>query len=201
MITYKNDNSFFNRVVIPVNRGYSTINQWFYNHDSKYRYINDIEANQDYLTLKDRDELYPGIRSMAVVMNPWARVLYAYNANVLKSKKGIVSPLSVVLDLTTLETFVYSITKVNLRSISMSWFTIDTPQVRWIEYDDRRADYIFKFENLEEDFQPIRDYFCIDTPLDCQEPQIDYRQSFNETTKNIVYDIFREDIEKLRYEF
>ena len=201
MTTYKDDDSFFNCIVIPVNRGYSTINHWFYNHDARYRYINDVEANQDFLTLKDRDELYPNIRSIAVVMNPWARVLYAYKANVLKSKNGIVTPLSLLLDLTSFESFVYSITKVDLRSISPSWFTIDTPQMRWIEYDDRRADYILKFENLEEDFQPIRDYFCTDTPLYCQDPPIDYRESYNDTTKNIVYDMFHEDAERLNYEF
>jgi hypothetical protein len=148
MITYKDDDSFFNCIVIPVNRGYSLINHWFHIHDSRYRYINDVEANNDFLTLKDRDELYPGITSIAVVMNPWARVLYAYKANQIKVKNGIVTPLSLLLDLSTLESFVYSITKVDLRSVSPAWFTIDTPQMRWIEYDDKRADYVLKFENI-----------------------------------------------------
>jgi hypothetical protein len=77
---------------------------------------------------------------------------------------------------------------------------LSTPQIRWIEPG---VMYLFRFENLKEDFKIIQDIFqCYEPlPLANKTEHDHYRTYYNEETRQAVAEMFKEDIEAFGYEF
>jgi hypothetical protein len=65
------------------------------------------------------------------------------------------------------------------------------------------VDFIGRFENIEKDFE----YICKKLDLRCSLPHVnrshhrDYRTYYNEKTKQLIYDHFKEDIDFFGYTF
>jgi hypothetical protein len=207
MITHKNDESFFGCVVIPINLGYSNIIEWFNHHrNSRYRFINDMEADYEGLNLKDREELYPGVTSIAVVMNPWERAYRAYERSLNKMKVNEKTSVNQVVALDDFESYIVSAQNTALtKKIPNFWYGLYTPQIDWVRYyrDDKlhKAKHIMKFESINDDFRVIQDYFCNDDPLYMNHHPIEYQEFYNSKTKKIIEDIFYEDIKEFDYKF
>lgn len=206
---FKTDQSFFTYVKIPVSSylGLEPIKQWFRDQPfARYRLIADAELDVDYANLKTIDDMYPETKTFAVVMNPWSRAVLSYTN--LKEKEET----NRIFKLENFESYLLQISsELSLRDIQPNaWYDFNTQQKQWIEYiqEDgtvRSADYIIKLENLEEDFKAIKDYFLTDDAIkiaDWYVKQIpDYKNFYNEKTKNLIADIFKEDIEQFNYKF
>jgi hypothetical protein len=207
MVTYKDDDSFFTYVT-PVGSAYGlfSIFKWFANAESaKFRLVRDPEIENYRLNLQQVDELYPGCKTFAIVMNPWRRVYRAYkfshlayelNDNLQRNNETIDA---FALDRSTFETFVKQLP--NSKATSKYWFTPITQQYEWLEYTERTIDYVFKAETLDEDFKSIQEYFCNTTPLVFDEELPSYQEHYTEETKQIVSNLFAEDIKRFGYEF
>jgi hypothetical protein len=203
--TYKEDDSFFTHVLPPATLFGSTIYNWFNeNGSSRFRLIRDAETELSFMSLKQVDELYPGVKTFSIVINPWARMRYAYLA-MLEAEKLGGHPLIDAFGFTakTFEEFILTLPKIN--NNSEFWFTPTTPLIEWLEYEIdgkvRQVDYILRAESLDEDMKPIKDYFCSDKPLRPVREIPPYREYYTEEMKQIVAELFSEDIKRFNYTF
>lgn len=190
--TYKNDHSFFTYVKPPACYiGMKEIITWFKSNPvSMYRFIIDEELDQRFADLKERNELYPGIRTIAVTINPWARAVVAYN-----DLQRIDHPYREYAQGSFTE-FLNNLVKHQFMK----------QQVTWFEYADQSDNlvsptYCFKTENIDEDFKVIQNYFEIDKPLKKVHEIPQYQNLYTTETKKIISELFPDDIERYGYEF
>jgi hypothetical protein len=201
-LTYKTDSSFFMYVKPPGTYvGMNILRQWFHRSSSaKFRLIIDQELDDKFSSLKEIDGFYPGIKTFAVVVNPWARMKIIYD-----DLSRIDSPIS-YLSRFSFETFVLKLADFES---DVNWafdFSPLTPQSDWLEYTDidgnvRTVDYILAAENLEEEFKVIQDYFLCHDPLNSPVVIPEYQNCYNDTTKNIIAKYFKKDIDRFNYTF
>lgn len=81
---------------------------------------------------------------------------------------------------------------------------INHPEFRAQKFDYDGADFIMKFENLQEDFNKVCNELKIEKvelPTLNKSKRGDYRQYYDEETKALVAEKFKVDIEELGYEF
>ena len=206
--TYKTDDAFFICLYAPGSVYRWTVRSWF--EDVKYplfRVIRDLDVENQYLNLQQVHEVYPGISTITVVVNPWRRVAHAYNSIVQQklfeegNRKIPANTFDFNID--NFESFVSNIPKVP--ADSKFWFTPTTPQVRWCEYEldgvKETVTHILRDEHILEDFKPIQDYFVSTVPLTLREDLLDYQPLYTESTKNRIAELFAEDIERFGYTF
>ena len=202
-LTYKTDTSFFSYIApIGTNPNLYAIFKWFQDVDqAKFRFIKDIDIEYQKMTLKEVDDLYPDVKIIAVVNNPWARVYRFYKDFSENSGRNSIEKLIEVHDfkLDSFESFVLNLP--NAKKNPDSWFGPITPQCEWVQYGDRQADFLFKEESLEEDFKVIQDYFCTNIPLTLRHGTVDYKEHFTTEMKQVVEELFKADIEKFGYSF
>ena len=79
------------------------------------------------------------------------------------------------------------------------------PQTKFI-YDDRGAcfvDFLGRFEHLERDFAAVTQHLRIDAELSWHNRSThgDYRQYYDDRRRQLVAELYREDIEAFGYEF
>jgi hypothetical protein len=198
-LTYKNDSSFFIYVKAPGSYiGIKEIAKWFESNTvSRYRLIIDDELDSNYATIQQVDEYYPGVKSIGMVINPWARPVIAYNdlQNMDHHLTSIASG--------TFTEFINNLLKLKEANVPYNPLS---PQVDWVEYTDNNgifhtADYIFKCENLNEEFKIIQSYFENYTPLEWFHSIPEYRSYYTDETKQIIAELFKKDIERFNYEF
>jgi hypothetical protein len=210
--TYKTDQSFFTYVKMPSSSwmGLEPIKQWFRETPvARYRLIDDRELENNFVNLKTVDDFYPGTKTFAVVLNPWARAVISYKLLqklILESK----NPKLNLYKLDSFDLYLANLKKMNMTDIYPNcWYNFTTQQKDWIEYkrDDgslKTIDHILKLENLEEDFKIFQDYFMIKTPLKLRHSNEDingYKDYYNSKTKKIIEKIFQKDIEYFKYSF
>jgi hypothetical protein len=198
-LTYNNDSSFFIYVKAPGSYiGIKEIANWFEaSAISRYRLIIDDELDSNYATIKQVDEYYPGVKSIGMVINPWARPVIAYH-----DLQQMDHPLTDIASGTFTE-FINNLLKLKEEKTLYSPLS---PQIDWVEYVDadgniHTADFIFKCETLDEDFKVIQEYFEIDTPLTWLHTIPEYRSYYTDETKQIIAELFKKDIERFNYEF
>lgn len=201
-LTYKTDSSFFMYVKPPGSHvGLDILRQWFQASPSgKFRLILDQELDTSFPSLKDINKFYPGIKTFAVVVNPWARMKIIYDS--LSEKTNPISHLAGI----GLNEFILKLS--NFKD-DKNWpfsFTPLTPQTDWLEYIDdagnlQTVDYVFTAENMVEEFKIIQDYFMCYDKLSSSVIIPDYQDCYNDTSKNIIAEYFKKDIDKFNYTF
>ena len=205
-MNYQTDDSFFTTVFPPfVYYGWS-VKSWLLNDvNAKFRYIRDYEIEQEFWNIEQINDVYPDIKTITIVINPWDRIYYTYNQLcIMKEAQD-----SRFVDLTNIPLDSFSDFTNSLSSmpdtIGDFWFNITTPMSRWIVYETdaklRTVDYILKDTTFEKDSQKLQDYFCSDTPLDLCEKLPCYKEFYNKKNRDIVADIFKEDIDRFGYKF
>ena len=205
--TYLNDESFFSIMWMPghVQLALDQIEIWSNENIAKFRFIHDTEMKDEWFTLSQIQSFYPGIKTIAVVHNPWERTVFLYEHF---NEVGRVEPYIKDVEASTFELFVANIhNSLNDPKNWPHWFNLSTAQTNWTEQTlpdgtIQQADYIIKIENLAEEFQPLADYFCRPAPdfSLCYTP-IDYRPYYNEKTKQTIAELFKTDIERFGYTF
>ena len=196
-MNYKDDDSFFTTVFPPfVYYGWNVKSWLLENENAKYRYIRDYEIEQEFWNVEQINEVYEGIKTIAIVVNPWARTYYVYQ-QLLEMKNNNDNRLIDInqLELENFTKFVESLPSFP-SEIGNFWFSLTTPVCKWAD----NADYILKDTSMQEDFRPIQDYFLSNDKLNVLET-IDYQDFYNDKTKKIVATIFKEDIEQFGYIF
>lgn len=208
MTTYKDDDSFFNFInIIKVPTGKREMYEWLLDHEaSRFRFILDREADNDFLNMKQREELYPGIKSISIVMNPWKRALVSYRE--LKTKADETNdPKFEIYKLDTFESYLYQIfNNLKLEDFMPNvWFDFNTQQKDWLVYElngnIKKAEHILRLEYINEDLKPLQDYFLNGRTLDIFDPNQDYRDYYNNRSIDIVANVFKDDIELFGYDF
>lgn len=204
-ITYKTDDSFFTTVFPPfVFYGWN-VKLWLSKNDNaKFRYIRDTEVEQEFWNIQQINEFYPGIKTITIVVNPWARMHYAYKQLCIMKENNQLSSLDLsVLNLDSFSKFITDLP--NLPTVGDFWFTLTTPMCKWLDYEVdgeiKTVDYVLKDNSLVSDFVPLQEYFCSDVPLTIAEKLPSYKRFYNKKTKEIVATLFKEDIERFDYEF
>lgn len=201
-LTYKSDSSFFMYVKPPGTYvGVNILRRWFQESPSaKFRLIVDKELDDNFSNLKEISEFYPGIKTFAVVVNPWARIKIIYD-----DLSRIESPISHMAGC-DFELFISKLSDIETNTNWPFSFSPLASQVDWLEYIDsagnlQTVDYVLKSENLEQEFKVIQDYFICHTPLDSAVEIPNYRDCYNDRTRSIVAEYFKKDIERFNYEF
>lgn len=200
MKTYLNDDSFFTYIAIPGQFGNISLLNWFCSSNvARFRIIQDDEADADFLNLKERLELYPGIVTYTIVMNPWARAFFCYQQLSACQEQNIENPFIKYFDMSSFENFVMSWPTEKFEN---SRFTLDSPQVEWIVDGDQTVDHVFRAESLEQDFEIIQKYFTQENdPVKITETYPDYQDKFTEPMKEKISQLFKKDIDYFGYKF
>lgn len=201
-LTYKTDSSFFMYVKPPGSYiGVNILRQWFETSPSaKFRLIVDQELDNSFASLSEINKFYPGIKTFSVVVNPWARIKIIYD-----DLPRITSPISHLADIGINE-FVLKLLDFKENAEWPFSFTPLTPQTDWLEYIDdngnlQTVDYILTAENIVEEFKIIQDYFICRNELSSPVVVPEYRDYYNDTSKNIIAECFKKDIDRFNYKF
>lgn len=197
MKTYKDDNSFFMYIKIPFCYiGINEIKSWFQSVPlRRHRLIIDQELDNVHSDLKQRLEWYPGITTISVVMNPWARTYLAYT-HFRKDELSLKE-----LSKTNFNEFVLQLENLKVDDSYDKWYHPLASQISWLETESSKTDYIFKVENLENEFSVIQKYFITKDSLEWQDEYPKYQDHYDEKSIKIVEKIFAEDIERFEYKF
>jgi hypothetical protein len=203
LLTYKNDDSFFTTVFPPFVFYGSSVKVWFAQDNSaRFRSIRDSEIETEFWNVEQVQDVYPGIKTISIVVNPWARMRYAYTQLGKMKEVGTDTYLE-SLKLDSFEEFINSLP--TMTPLNKYWFTLATPMSKWFDYTVdgkvKTVDYILKDNNLAEDFRELQDYFCTDIPLNPPKKLPSYKKFYNKQTKEIVATIFKEDIDRFNYKF
>jgi len=209
MITYKDDDSFFTTVFPPFIHHGLLIKQWLTrNENSKFRYIRDKEIEDYFYNVEQINEIYPGIKTIGMVLNPWNRISYAYRTLSYMKETGF-NNYSINFDFLKLDTFTKFVESLNSSAVVEPFtFSLSESQHSWFNRGELKATYVLRAEFIEEDFKEIKEYFCSDTPLvnktmlelsNLTLPE--YKEYYTDYTKAIVAQVFKEDIEQYGYEF
>jgi hypothetical protein len=201
---YKTDDSFFIGIYPPFVYHGLAIKNWFIHHDiAKFRFIRDFEVEKEFYNLEQILDVYPGIKTVGVVLNPWARMRQAFvNFNELKTAGNTKYALNVELlnkiELDNFDKFIHQLAE--FPHDEKLWFDMTTPLMSWLSHGANHADYILRGEYLEEDFRPIQEYFCLNFPL-VLKPNIEYKDFYKTKTKKIVDKLFEQDIDHFGYRY
>ena len=206
-VTYQNDDSFF-IVLVPKMNIYLCwpVYKWLlYINSATFRMIQDAEIEAERPTLSEVQKIYPGIGSIGIVMNPWARVVHKF----LTMQEDTAQLLALSskfpnVDFTNFDSVVKFFKDFDVNSAALM------PQSHWLTYESPtgivQSNFIIRGEHVEEDCQPIQDYFCAnDIPpasfKDFQIMPLEYKHYYNSETKEIVNQRFADDIERFKYTF
>lgn len=196
MKTYKTDSSFFGYINAPGNFFFSpTIVRWFNNEpNAQFRLIVDMEAEEESLTFLQLQDLYPGVKTIAPITNPWRRLVVIYEA--LKKANEDKTNLEAikVFDFSnfTFESFLKQL------DAPIAGYSISMSQCIWIKNANELL-LIVRDDFLQEDFKMIQEYFESTKPIEVD--FIEYRSYYNEDTKKFVEEQFKEDIELFNFSF
>lgn len=212
--TFKTDSSFFTLIMPPRTPiMFHDIYKWVeLDGNARFRFIRDLEVEEDRLTLDEVIQIYPGVKTIGVVTNPWARIAWTY-ANTVNPKVDWWPSIPEIeskiegIDFSSFENFVSSIENcesdiiVKAGKIIKSNHRPTKPQSYWLEDSNNAVDFLIRSEYINQDFEPIQEYFCTDQPLEVSNFEFDYRPYYNEQTKKAVQRFSEVDIEKYGYTF
>lgn len=202
-LTYKNDDSFFMHVVIPGNPHRYSLFNWFESTDNcKYRFIRDTEIEENYWSIDQIHNVYPGIKTIAIVFNPYARAKFAYDQICGFKQAGDQRKIpanTFEFNLNSFEDFILSYDEAG--PSEQYWYNMTTCQVDWLYKGGYSPDYILKAENIVEDMKVINDYFISDKILELRDEIPDYKDIYSAKTKAIIEKLFADDFKAFGYKF
>jgi hypothetical protein len=206
VITYKNDNSLFSVIRIKqcfvdyqidkldltaavditnvgkyFDKSYYLLNHWFemssWQNEARFRLVKDKKLFQRFADVQEMEKLYPGVKYLTYVVNPYYRVLANYFVFYQNNKD------------TSFEDFVCGLVP-------------QKNQLDWMESNNNSVVFIVKFEQMEQDFRPIMDYFEVnDARPFVFYDKVDYRPYYTKKSREVVESIFYKDCNGLGYSF
>jgi hypothetical protein len=181
-------------VHIPKTAG-TSIGKWLYEH----RANSNFEKWDDHPTLTTMLSGRQPDFAFCVVRNPWDRIVSFYhflqNLDIVSAQPK----LHAINNLNSWPSFEDWIQNIQYFKIFPEfWFSVCTQQVDWI---DRCT--ILKYENLNNDFKIIQDYFNSNDSLPklMVSEHTEYQKYYNTKTEKIIAKYFAEDIDYFKYKF
>lgn len=207
-MNFKQDNSFFTIINIPNPYDKNLIVSWFFkNQSSRYRLILDDEINDQNLTLQSVHETFPGIKTIAVVTNPWEKLYRSYKKMLEIYENNQVDLWLDEADCTQgFDKFLEEVLSIKKLKNFSYWWIPSTQNIEWIEYIDETGtiqtiDYVLKAEDITEQFVPIQNFFESDIKYTSSYAPVEYKDSYSSKGRDLVYDTFKDDIERFGYQF
>lgn len=147
-------------------------------------------------------EHYPDARTLSVVRNPWQRI-WSFYRKIRAEGYWLDWNDQTLMDLKPLGQWLEDYANPEITFNFPRWFNRFTNQVEFINQNGRTVDFVLKAESLGDDFKPVQEY------LDCNIPLPDltgydhyeYRLYFNDRCREIVEQLFAQDIETFKYRF
>lgn len=140
------------------------------------------------------------------VRNPWSRIVSAYNFLKLGGRNEVDKKWAKnnLAEFNTFESFILSLKDKKQAKKILKWQHF-TPQYEYI-CDDRlniKVDFVGRLKNINEDYKYIKNKIGAEGRLQHlnKSDHRDYKEYYTEETRNIVYNIYRKDIELLGYKF
>ena len=190
LLAYK-DNQPILYVHIPKTAG-TSIGDWMVNNVGGEYYLHNHNGGQHAnisrlkKLLGGKKVKYDNLYMFTVVRNPWDRLLsgYLYYARTGRYK----------VDELSFETFLSGAWKKDLG-------TLGNPMVSYLSED--RPQLILRFENLEKDFEQVQELFGCNEPLPVKNTtkHDHYSKHYNDVTRKLVEERFKDDIEYFGYTF
>ena len=134
--------------------------------------------------------------SFTFVRNPFDRILSTYLNGIINHTKSFDDYIDTIKNVVENKLY-YKIWKINTSDISHY-----KPQVELLE--NLNPDFIGRFENYENDIKilskmhPKLNCLC---ELNIKKRDIDYRKYYNERNRNIIEELYKDDLKKFNYEF
>jgi len=157
-----------------------------------------------HLTVKDvikyvGQKKWDNVYKFAVIRNPWDRVVSQYKFRTKTNKSNMEeNPIS-------FKEWVTKVFKENDPYYFGKRPQMYIPQVDWLKNKDGKIDIdkIIRFENLNQEFKIVADHLGINNTLPHLNAtkKANYHDFYDEETKDIVSNWFREDIETFNYNF
>ena len=199
MTTYKTDFSFFGYLNTPGSFLFihEALTKWFDEEpNAQFRLIVDLEAEDDCATFSELQDLYPGVKTVAVINNPWRKLVVIYRT----IKKAVEEEDRVIDSINGFDVsnFTFESFLSQLDTPIGKWYSILTPQSKWIENANELL-YVIRDDFVEEDFKSIQQYFETDKPFEVD--LFDYKIYYTEETQKLVEEQFKEDIERFNFTF
>ena len=134
--------------------------------------------------------------TFTIIRNPWDRAVSAYHF-LFKTKKETNFQSYIDKGFISFEEFIKNLKNVKVPEL---WFDGQTNQCEWFRSG---IDLIIKYENLHQDFKIIQKLLNNYTPLPHhhKSEHDNYRTYYNDETKNIIANTFKEYIELFNYSF
>ena len=187
MKNYINNDSLFTVVNVPYsNTLYSfAIIKWLATKGSpsEYKQIYDREAFKSNFTITQYMYLYPGVKTIAVVSNPWRRVFDIYIDEISKLNSIVPNDFNLFVE----QLYSSKLPRGYLQSAHLN------------TEDGVTTDYIFRVENIENEFKEIQTFFLNDTPLQKVTLCTSYISEYSDRSKRLVEEMFKEDISQFGY--
>lgn len=188
-----NNNSVFTFIGLPFSQSYiKNIYDWFnIVPAAKYKILLDRHALRNYIPLQQINTLYPNVKTISIVTNPWSRVFQIYIFLISRQSNPITFDFNTFV--TKLTTPILPNNIMSLSQLSRVRYQVNNTYIT--------ADYIFREENLIEDFKSLQAYFDSDIPIESPPPTADYQKEYNIESRQIVQELFKDDIEYFGYTF
>lgn len=201
-ITLTHNDQSIGFIHIPKTAGIS-IGLWFYQLRN---------TTLQHYRLHDRLEDIPPVDiSIAVVRNPWERMVSMYSFVVAQCEKFgvrmLVSGVDVGSNYPDFKTFIRELPNITFDNEQLPpsqekivWFDLSSPQSFWIPTDPT---ILIRFETLEEDFVAVQNLFECITPLVKSNESVhgDFRDYYDAETIDLVATYFAQDIARWGYTF
>jgi len=175
------------------------------------RWIDQRKGNSEYIERYD----HPTLKMMSsnnsfsftVVRNPWERMVSFYHfLRKIESAtphytseqiQWIVNETNKSIDWSTFDKWLQNIDQFSV--IPGWWFKVNEPQTSW--YKD--VDLVLRYENLENDFKQVQEIFknYDSLPKTLVTDHTNYQDYYNSSTRELVTNMFQEEIEILGYKF
>jgi hypothetical protein len=151
---------------------------------------NVINPRNKYTVTKEQYRTY---YKFTFIRNPWARA-FSWYQNVMRDDNHQKN-YGITKD-TSLTKFLQLFAGKNMLQTQLYWI---------IDFNGSiPLDYIGRFENLTEDFQKICEQMGLDNmtlPHKIKGSSEDYREYYDETSKNIIMDVYKDEIKMFGYSF
>lgn len=181
-----------------------SIHEWVSGHDTINNSVTTVI--EGHLRLTEIRQLFPTTYTFTVVGNPWERALRGYVdlTNRLDETSKLVTVKKCGLSSwPTFEVFLENINNIDTSLLDFSGLPAAVNQSYWI---DDSIDLIIKMENIDSEIAPIMAMMSPQSILDLPRVTVgnhggDYKDHYNDATKQIISTIFAEDIERFGYSF
>ena len=165
-----------------------------------------LPYNRQHLTAKEvikiiGKEQWEKAYKFTIVRNPWDKVVSHYKYKIKINQANLKdNPIS----FSEWVKKTYGIHKDIVYYNNPRWFM---PQIDWLldDKEELNIDFVGRFENLTTDFQIIADKIGVDSELPhlnaSSSIRPNYKEFYDEETKEIVQEFFQKDIEIFQYYF